>query len=701
MSRTVFETGERYQKATATWVQKRLCDRQGRCFLAEEQSGVLLADGVGMGKTWEALAATALILNGLKLQKRKGRVLVVCPPNLVTKWEDELSTGSPFRKLLNRWARHCGTQTATQIEKTLAAVVPVRRSRHVQTRKKYGKFMVESGTYIVSHGLLQRKGVGLSAMRRQNWDVIIVDEAHHASARKALMEMDHTCRHKLLLSATPFQLHPGEWNRLTRRIVSGRKTLLGCGEVKEYLDAVDERFKNVEAPGPSARQVRAAAGVVRLIVARTIAAKSPRVYSLLLPDGSPKRLQCRLDELDDKTVRQLFATLGEHSGLSCDFESEYLKCRYDLATREDRTFVATKLRRFLAKGVPSAKSPRLSMLRNWAKLTWIEDLTTAIQDGLPRKSIVFTSWVGQDADSEAEMLKELLTEVFNEALRAVRSRRPTKWKYWRSRGKDSILGLESKIKMPYIPNYAPWKKHWEQLPIVLRHLANDELTAVMAGAQRRFLLRLKLQIQRQLDAIGSAWVDYDQVASKISIEGRGARRRFNDAIGAYERWGDKRELGYVERYTGNEDRITRDRAAAGFREVTQPWVLVASNVGAEGIDLQTYTRRIVHYDLEWNPARMEQREGRGDRVGRELHEKLDILYCLVPRTYDERMFHQLVARDRWHGVLLGKAGAKLVEDEATQHTRLEASKFIKRVRLNLSPLKRERRNGSRVNVSKR
>jgi hypothetical protein len=70
---------------------------------------------------------------------------------------------------------------------------------------------------------------------------------------------------------------------------------------------------------------------------------------------------------------------------------------------------------------------------------------------------------------------------------------------------------------------------------------------------------------------------------------------------------------------------------------------------------------------------MEQREGRCDRFGRLLKEPLSILYCLVPRTYDERMFHQLVARDRWHGVLLGKAAAKLASDEGGQEVRLESA----------------------------
>lgn len=144
----------------------------------------------------------------------------------------------------------------------------------------------------------------------------------------------------------------------------------------------------------------------------------------------------------------------------------------------------------------------------------------------------------------------------------------------------------------------------------------------------------------------------------------------------------------MERYTGKEARTARDRAATAFREIGPPWVLVASNVGSEGIDLHTFTARIVHYDLEWNPAKMEQREGRGDRVGRRLSDKLAILYCLVPRTYDERMFHQLVARDRWHGVLLGKAAKQLDRDgdgdddaPLIDHARLD------KMRLNLAPPK--------------
>ena len=44
-------------------------------------------------------------------------------------------------------------------------------------------------------------------------------------------------------------------------------------------------------------------------------------------------------------------------------------------------------------------------------------------------------------------------------------------------------------------------------------------------------------------------------------------------------------------------------------------VLVATECLSEGINLQEHFNAIVHYDLPWNPNRLEQREGRVDRYG--------------------------------------------------------------------------------------
>ena len=44
-------------------------------------------------------------------------------------------------------------------------------------------------------------------------------------------------------------------------------------------------------------------------------------------------------------------------------------------------------------------------------------------------------------------------------------------------------------------------------------------------------------------------------------------------------------------------------------------VLVATDCLSEGINLQHAFNAVLHYDLPWNPNRLEQREGRVDRYG--------------------------------------------------------------------------------------
>ena len=49
-------------------------------------------------------------------------------------------------------------------------------------------------------------------------------------------------------------------------------------------------------------------------------------------------------------------------------------------------------------------------------------------------------------------------------------------------------------------------------------------------------------------------------------------------------------------------------------------VLVATDCMSEGINLQRYFTAVIHYDLPWNPNRLEQREGRVDRFGQRAPE---------------------------------------------------------------------------------
>ncbi|WP_342378472.1 SNF2-related protein [Myxococcus stipitatus] len=67
-------------------------------------------------------------------------------------------------------------------------------------------------------------------------------------------------------------------------------------------------------------------------------------------------------------------------------------------------------------------------------------------------------------------------------------------------------------------------------------------------------------------------------------------------------------------YHGDLPLVERDRQVARFRDPEGPRVLLCTEVGGEGRNFQ-FAHHLVHYDLPWSPATVEQRIGRLDRIG--------------------------------------------------------------------------------------
>jgi hypothetical protein len=65
---------------------------------------------------------------------------------------------------------------------------------------------------------------------------------------------------------------------------------------------------------------------------------------------------------------------------------------------------------------------------------------------------------------------------------------------------------------------------------------------------------------------------------------------------------------------GDQPDDVRQREIARFRTDTRCRLLISSRAGGEGINLQV-ARRLVHFDVPWNPMEMEQRVGRIHRYG--------------------------------------------------------------------------------------
>jgi ATP-dependent helicase HepA len=71
----------------------------------------------------------------------------------------------------------------------------------------------------------------------------------------------------------------------------------------------------------------------------------------------------------------------------------------------------------------------------------------------------------------------------------------------------------------------------------------------------------------------------------------------------------------------------KDEEARWFRRDEQRWILVSDETGGEGRNFQ-FVDELIHYDNPWNAARIEQRIGRLDRLGRTRRDVIsNVLYC--------------------------------------------------------------------------
>jgi superfamily II DNA or RNA helicase len=95
--------------------------------------------------------------------------------------------------------------------------------------------------------------------------------------------------------------------------------------------------------------------------------------------------------------------------------------------------------------------------------------------------------------------------------------------------------------------------------------------------------------------------------------------------------------GRLEVLYGGMPTDQRERVKAAFQThpaVAPVRILLATDAASEGIDLQNHCYRLVHYEIPWNPNRLEQRNGRLDRHGQKAPEVL--VHHFVAEGYDKQ-----------------------------------------------------------------
>ncbi len=159
---------------------------------------------------------------------------------------------------------------------------------------------------------------------------------------------------------------------------------------------------------------------------------------------------------------------------------------------------------------------------------------------------------------------------------------------------------------------------------------------------------------QELDSIVDTWPS-SIVDSKFEILHRALQERFKMEpdvkiiIFSYFkktlRYLSKRlvELGYLPTVIHGEIPMDeRLELIEQFRTKPERRILLSSEVGSEGLDLQ-FCRILFNYDLPWNPMKVEQRIGRLDRIGQK-GDKISIVNFAVEDTIEERILNRLYNR---------------------------------------------------------
>lgn len=226
----------------------------------------------------------------------------------------------------------------------------------------------------------------------------------------------------------------------------------------------------------------------------------------------------------------------------------------------------------------------------------------------------------------------------------------------------------------------------------------------------RFLTRREVPFLAELlGAAKAAGIDVDEIESRALLDfvdrfwptqaGRPwlhlLRRFVRDFVTREQRLQafilkDALDTGQFVRQTREGE--SRERLREAFNTPLYPMVLIANEVMQEGLDLHRQCRRVIHHDLAWNPAQLEQRVGRIDRLGslvRRLRKDepsttLDVVYPLIMGTIDQRLYRTVKAREKWLEFLLG-ATPDLAEFELEEELLPLPAPVAELLRVDLSP----------------
>jgi len=547
----------------------------------------LLCDEVGLGKTIEA----AMIIKELRARGQGKRVLILTPPGLTRQWQYELKT---------------------KFNESFA----IYNSSTIQYLKDKGTAnpWTDHDSIIASHTWASWSSDRIREITEVDWDMVIVDEAHHARLHRSGSSESRTQLFRLVedLVARP------EFSRRGCLFITATPLQLERYELYSLVEMLDPVIFSSEED--FVRHVESLAGLNRVV----------------------ERLQVT-QSLDDSRLSNMIEEIAHFLGV--DTLSAASTLRRLGPTETARVFkdrhrlseVMIRNRKAVVQGFQPRRAFRWEIV-----LSRKEKRVHSLMDEVFRKGFQLAEETGQNAVGFLMVVLQKLLASSSRALLTSLKRRRARL-LTRTLKVTAVLDAEENFESDMLA------------AVAIEHLAPQiereihEFDEVIRLLETISIDTKATTLVEQLHALFIHELDAKVL---LFTEFRETQDMLVEVLS--KSWS-------VHVFHGSLDPAQKDASVEAFRNGTGPQILISTEAGGEGRNFQ-FCHHLVNYDLPWNPMKVEQRIGRVDRIGQE--HAITIFNFHVQGTIEGRVLDVLERRIRIFEEAVGGLDPILGEAEA-------------------------------------
>ena len=611
-------------------------------------SRYLLCSEVGLGKTIEAgMALRQLLLSG-----KVKRCLILTPKSVTRQWQEEL-----YEKMGLNIPLYDGTLFLDYFNNILP--------------NNQGNPWAALPIFIASSQLAKRKERQEELLSAGHWDLVILDEAHHARRKDFLDQrrrpnrllellegtsglLGLACRTKglIFLTATPMQVHPVEvWDLLKNLNVGGRwqasdqNFLHFFGEIRKPFDRVDwsfvlSMFEDSLATGTIldsifSQMAAEKLGMVEWTQIRDLYLSGKRVTVLkqLSPDGQViltdlVKRHTPLRRVLKRSTRKLLHRYKKLGLLQETVPVRVSRSEWIPMTEEERSLYE-RIEEYFSNYYEKYENERKGL--GFIMTVYRRRLTSsfyAVERSL-EKRLNFLKGIADEGLTEEDTEQEELSQDFGEDF--------DKSEYY----SDEMKYLEDFLHdIRQLKNDSKWECLHSQIGETLKK--HDTLVIFTHYTDTMDSLREHL------------------------------RQIYGSQVACYSGRGGEVWNGYTWASR------TKEEIKNVFREAKDIKILLCTDAASEGLNLQT-CGVLINYDMPWNPMRAEQRIGRIDRIGG--HSKVYIYNYFLKDTVEAKVYQALSTRINLFEWVVGELQPILSSVERTIQELALANKVERKTRI--------------------